>query len=65
MESFKDLAAAVTIWVMFAFVTGHRQWVYDGIVFIRKHAVQESQKPRGCPSIFDRHACSRWAGGKR
>ena len=60
MFAFKELAAAITVWVMLAFATGHRQWVYDGIVFARKHAIQEVRKPWGCPSLWHRDACTRY-----
>ena len=63
MFNFQKLAAAVTVWVMLAFATGHRQWVYDSIAFMRKHAIHESRRPWACPSIFDHHACTRWRGG--
>ena len=65
MPSFKELATVTTVWVMFAFATGHRQWVYDSIGYLRQHAIQESRKSWGCPSIFDSHACHSWSYGNK
>jgi len=60
MFAFKELATAITVWVLLAFATGHRQWVYDGIAFVRKHAILEVRKPWICPSIFNPRACTEY-----
>jgi hypothetical protein len=59
MPSFKEIAGLVTTFVILSVASGHGEWVWKGIAFMRYRAVQENAKNWGCPSIFNKNACAR------
>jgi hypothetical protein len=59
MPSLKEIAGLVTTFVILSVASGHGEWVWKGIAYMRYHAVQEANRPWGCPSIFNKNACSR------
>lgn len=60
MPSLKEAITAVVSLIAIAVWSGHRDLVWKTIAKTRVAAIKESRKPWGCPSIFDRNACTRW-----
>ena len=58
MPSFKDLTILIATCVTILYSTGHRDLVWKGIAYLRVNAIKEVRKPWGCPSIFDKNACT-------
>lgn len=58
LSAIKDLIAAVAISMVFAFSNGNQKWVWKQLGELRHHVIQESKQGWGCPSIFDKNACS-------
>ncbi len=52
----KIVAIFFSFW-MFAHASGHPEWVWKGIAYVQRHALQDSKRSWGCPSIFSRSAC--------
>ena len=53
------LAGAIVTFIVLSTASGHGEWVWKGIVYMRHHALQEVNQGWGCPSIFNKRACSR------
>lgn len=59
MPSFKEIAGLVTTLVILSVASGHGEWVWKGIAYMRYHALQGANQPWGCPSIFNKSTGSR------
>jgi hypothetical protein len=62
MQLYKDITVAIATLFALAMATGHGQRIDESILSIRKQALSEVRKPWGCPSIFNRNACTRYDG---
>lgn len=60
MPSLKEITGVITMFVVIAFASGHREWVWKPLIAFRAHVLKDIQKPWGCPSIFDKDACTTW-----
>ncbi|MFN8792586.1 MAG: hypothetical protein ACK5Y2_14115 [Bdellovibrionales bacterium] len=61
----KDLIATIAAVVILAYSTGHREWLWKQIAVVRQIALNEAGKDWGCPSIFNRSACTNTDTAKR
>ena len=59
MPSFKEITGVVTMFIVLSIASGHGEWVWKGIAYMRYHAIREANQGWGCPSIFKKAACSR------
>ncbi len=55
IEKAMGLAA---LFVGLAMASGHPEWVWKGVAYVRHQALTEVRKPWGCPSIFNDGACN-------
>lgn len=59
MLSLDKLAGTVAVFVIISYASGHREWVWRPLTALRTHVVKEMRKPWGCPSIFNKDACTK------
>jgi hypothetical protein len=57
LSAIKDLIAAISITVAFAFSIGNQDWIWRQIASVRYEALVSSKADWGCPSIFRKDAC--------
>lgn len=59
MPSFNEITASFVAFYLLAVTTGHSEWIWQSISYLRKVAITESKKDWGCPSIWNsKSACS-------
>lgn len=65
LAGLRDLIAVIGAIVILAYSTGQREWLWKQIAVIRQIALNEAGKDWGCPSIFNRSACTNTDTAKR
>jgi len=53
----KLVGLIVTI-IVLSVASGHGEWVWKGLAYARHVTLKGSRQPWGCPSIFNRQACT-------
>ncbi len=57
MPSFKEVVVVITTFVVLATASGRGDLVFGSLMKLRYHALRESKKDWGCPSIFSKNVC--------
>ena len=58
LSAIKDLITVIGAITLLAYSTGQQEWLWKQIAVLRREALNESRKDWGCPSIFNKAACS-------
>lgn len=58
MPFFKEAVAVITTFVVLATASGRGDLVRDNLIKLRQHVLKETKKDWGCPSIFNKKACT-------
>lgn len=65
MPGIKELVGTIATVVGLLYATGNQAIVWSGLYSLRAKVIQEMRQDWGCPSIFDKRACTRWKGSSR
>jgi len=58
MPSFSEAVGVIVTLIVLAVASGRQDLVWRGIAEVRKVALANARKDWGCPSVFNRGACS-------
>jgi len=58
MPSFSEIVGVIVTVVVLSTASGHGEWVWKGIAYVRYTAMKQARSDWGCPSLTGRGACS-------
>ena len=65
MPSFSEIVGTIVTFIVVTTASGHGDWAWKAIAEFRRVAIFNSHQDWGCPSIFDKDACHRYASTKK
>lgn len=58
MPSFSEIVGTIVTFIVLSTASGHGDWVWKAIAEVRRVAITQAHEDWGCPSLFNKGACS-------